>query len=139
MRDYLIGEGRLFEPDTLLPSQFFATMAKRTPQQAEYRLVVAVLQDAVECFQKHLVARDHKARQLFDDAALWLASDDRTWPYSFLNICDLLGLNPHYVRNGLRQWTERRAPGRLGLLAATMQQRNEPEAEEALTITAEAS
>lgn len=107
MRDNIVGDRQLFQPDVLLPSQFFAAMRKKVPQEPEYRLIVAVLQDAIECFQKHLFARDHKARHLFEDAAEWLASDDREWPYSFISICEVLNLNPEYVRGGLQAWQEK--------------------------------
>jgi hypothetical protein len=102
----------MFQPDVLLPSQFFAAMRKRVPKEAEYRLVLAVLQDAIECFQKHLGAREPKARELFDDAEAWIASDDRSWPYSFVNICELLNINPDYVREGLKAWEGRQSEGR---------------------------
>jgi hypothetical protein len=78
-------------------------MRKRVPQEAEYRLIVAVLEDAIDCFQKHCDAQDSKARQLFEDAAQLVASEDRTWPFSFLNICEVLNLDPAYVREGLEQ------------------------------------
>jgi hypothetical protein len=115
----LSADNQLFQPDTILPSQFFAAMRKKVPQEAEYRLMVAVLEDAIDCFQKHCNARDAKARQLFEDAERWVASDDRNWPFSFINICDLLGLNPSYVREGLNLWKERRSasPGRPKVIA----------------------
>jgi hypothetical protein len=101
----------MFRPDVVLPTQFFAAMRQRVPQEAEYRLVVALLQDAVECYQKHLRARDPKARQLFADAQAWIESDDRAWAFSFVNVCDLLGLNPGYLRHGLLRWKERQLAG----------------------------
>ena len=97
----------MFQPDTLLPSQFFAAMRKKVPQEAEYRLILAILQDAVECFQKHLFSRDHKARQLFEDAEAWIVSDDRDWPFSFVNICEIVNVHPEYLRKGLQVWQER--------------------------------
>ena len=112
MRDSMIGDGQLFQPDVLLPSQFFAAMRKRVPQEPEYRLIVAVLEDAIDCYQKHLRARDPKMRQLFDDAAEWIGSDDRKWPYSFVSICEILSLNPGYVRRGLDAWRDAQLGGR---------------------------
>ncbi len=111
MRDNLVGEAQIFRPDILLPSQFFAAMKRRVPQEAEYRLVVALLQDAIECYQKHLRSRDPKARQLFVDAETWITSDDREWAFSFVNVCDLLGLNAGYLRRGLAQWKEKQLAG----------------------------
>lgn len=107
MRDNIVGDSRLFQPDVLLPAQFFAAMRKRVPKEPEYRLIVAVLEDAIDCFQKHLFARDAKARQLFEDASEWIAADDRQWPYSFTSICDILNLNPEYIRKGLEEWKVR--------------------------------
>ena len=104
MGHMFIGDSQLFEPDAILPSQFFASVRKRVPQEAEYRLAVAVLEDAIDCYKKHLKARDPKARQLFKDAEVWVASDDRGWPFSFVNICELLNINPAYVRRGLEAW-----------------------------------
>lgn len=112
MRDSIVGDGQLFQPDVLLPSQFFASMRKRVPQEPEYRLIVAVLEDAIDCYQKHLFAREPKARQLFEDASDWIASDDRQWPYSFISICEILNLNPSYVRQGLEGWREGQLSGR---------------------------
>jgi hypothetical protein len=123
MRDNIVGDSRLFQPDVLLPGQFFAAMRKRVPKEPEYRLIVAVLEDAIDCFQKHLFARDAKARQLFDDAAEWIAADDHHWPYSFASICDILSLSPEYIRKGLQDWKERQVvaarPGRIRSVAET--------------------
>jgi hypothetical protein len=32
--------------------------------------------------------------------------DDSTWLCSFVNICNVLGLDPDYLRTGLRRWHE---------------------------------
>ena len=114
MRESIVGEGdsRLFQPDIVLPAQFFATLRRRSIQDPERRLVIAILEDAVDCFQKHLWARQHKARQLFEDAEAWILSEDREWPFSFENICELLDLNPEYLRRGLQAWKQRELDGR---------------------------
>jgi hypothetical protein len=108
MRESIVGErdSKLFQPDVLLPSQFFATLHRRGPQEPEKRLVIAILEDAIDCFRKHHSARDHKARQLFEDAEAWILSEDREWPFSFENICELLDFSPEYLRRGLLAWKE---------------------------------
>jgi hypothetical protein len=116
MRDNIVGDSKLFQPDVLLPAQFFAAMRKRVPKEPEYRLIVAVLEDAIDCFQKYAFVRDAKGRQLFEDAAEWITSDDRRWPYSFVSICDILGLDPDYIRDGLQGWMKRRAAASRGKL-----------------------
>src|SRR5438552_12071282 len=109
MRDVVVSDtySHLLQPDTLLPSQYFAALRRKGAHEPERRLVVAVLQDAVDCFQKHLVARDRRARQLYLDAEQWIGSDDRSWPFSFENVCDLLQINAQYLRRGLLVWRDR--------------------------------
>lgn len=104
--DHLVGEGRLFEPDVMLPAQYFAVLRKRAPQGPEYMLVIAMLQDAVECVQKHRHATDEVGRELYESARDWIASADRKWPFSFENVCGVLNLSPEYLRRGLATWTE---------------------------------
>lgn len=108
MRDGIVNDtfSHLLQPDTLLPSQYFAILKRKGAHEPERRLVVAVLEDAVECFQKHIHARDPKARQLFADAEEWICSQDRSWPFSFENVCDLLQINPEYLRRGLIAWRD---------------------------------
>lgn len=108
MRDGIVNDtfAHLLQPDTLLPSQYFAVLRRKGAHEPERRLVVAVLEDAVDCFQKHLRARDNKARELFRDAEEWICSQDRSWPFSFENVCDLLQINPEYLRRGLMAWRD---------------------------------
>ena len=104
--DHLVGEGRLFEPDVMLPAQYFTLLRKRSPQGPEYLLIIAMLQDAIECFQKYRYTADENGRQLFEDAREWITSDDQSWPFSFENICGVLNLDPGYLRAGLFRWAE---------------------------------
>ena len=116
MGDTIVSDtfAHLLQPDTLLPSQYFAALKRKGQHEPERRLAIAVLQDAVDCYQKHLRARDRKARQLFVDAEEWITSDDRTWPFSFDNVCDLLQISPEYLRRGLAVWKERQLARALG-------------------------
>ena len=90
----------LFMPDTLLPSQYFDRFRRRSQLDGERRLMLAVLEDAVDMYRKHCAA-DGRNRQLFLDAEAWIDDDDRTWVFSFLNLCDVLDLNGEYLRRGL--------------------------------------
>jgi len=104
--DHLVGEGRLFEPDVMLPVQYFSVLRKRSPQGPEYFLVIAMLQDAIECFQKYHFASDEIGRELFEDAREWITSTDQKWPFSFENVCAILKLDAAYLRGGLLRWAE---------------------------------
>jgi hypothetical protein len=98
----------LFEPDTLLPIQYFEAMRKKHLLEGEKRLILSVLEDAVECFMKCIDASSNKGQRLFRDADEWIALEDKHWVFSFDNVCDMLDINPEYMRRGLKQWKERK-------------------------------
>ncbi|MBI2360491.1 MAG: hypothetical protein HYV04_16575 [Deltaproteobacteria bacterium] len=62
----------LFQPDTLLPAQYFETFRRKAHLEPEKRLMLAVLEDAIACVQKYLTARDHKGKAIFHDAEAWV-------------------------------------------------------------------
>ena len=95
----------MFEPDTLLPEQYF-TLLGRKPLQGEKRLLLAMLEDAVHCFQTYLLAKKPHERRLFQEAEEWIESTDGLWFFSFENICDVLGINPSRMREALKKWKE---------------------------------
>lgn len=103
---------KIFEPDALMPEQFFATLGRDAGGGNERGLMLAILRDAVECYQKYALARDPRGQELHREAAEWIFSHDREWPFSFENICDVLGVSSGYIRAGLlpmKQVAQRRA------------------------------
>ena len=97
----------LFQPDILLPTQYFATTKRKDYLEPEKKLMLAVLEDAIWCFQHCLLTRDKRKKSLFSDAEEWIVEENTDWLFSFQNICEVLGLNPQYVREGLMRWKER--------------------------------
>ncbi|MFQ5666814.1 MAG: hypothetical protein ACE5I7_10335 [Candidatus Binatia bacterium] len=96
----------LFEPDALVPAQFYAAFRGGSAVRGEKRLMLAVLQDALDCYQKYAFARDGHGRQLFADADDWIGCEDRDWYFSFENICEILEINPAYLRLGVQRWRQ---------------------------------
>ena len=102
-----------FEPNMVVPSQFFATLPRQAPSNGgEYRLLVALLKDAVERFQKHVLTGNRR----FAEAAQWIMGEDadtvrhakdQVPGFSFEYVCDVLGLDADYLRWGLQQWRTR--------------------------------
>jgi hypothetical protein len=72
----------------------------------EGRLLWAVLENGVEQYKKHVTATGRRGRRLFREAEEWLFQEDPTWLCSFVNICHVLGIDPDYLRTGLRRWRE---------------------------------
>jgi hypothetical protein len=94
----------LFQPDTLLPEQYLDTFRRKLHLEPEKKLMLAVLEDAIGCYQKYLFARDSKGKALFDEAREWVEEAGAGSVFSFDSVCETLGLNPDYVRRGLTEW-----------------------------------
>lgn len=65
------------------------------------RLMLAVLEDAVNCYVKYEGSKSRRGQRIFREAKEWFFSDDTNWLFSYENICDLVGINPNYLRNGI--------------------------------------
>jgi len=83
-------------------------MRKKHLLEGEKRLILSVLEDAIECFMKCIDASTSKGQRLFRDADEWIAHEDKRWVFSFDNVCDMLDINPEYMRTGLRKWKDKR-------------------------------
>jgi hypothetical protein len=67
----------------------------------EARLMLAVLKDAAECIERYRSRRGARSRPEYDAALSWVCTPDRTWPFSFENICLGLDLDPARLRSVL--------------------------------------
>ncbi len=95
----------LFQPDTVSPAQYLETVCRKTHLEAEQELMLAVLEDAVTCFHGYFAARDKTETRLFREAEDWILQQEKSnCLFSFDNVCESLGLNPGYIREGLLRW-----------------------------------
>jgi len=69
--------------------------------QPEKMLMFAILVDAISCFDKLSPVAGMSRNRRFTETRNWLSSNRRDWPFSYLNICEALGLDPNYLRRGL--------------------------------------
>jgi len=91
----------LLASDGVCPEQF-SDMWNRTPERSgEQLLALAVLEQAVEDLGRYRRARRADQQRIFDQTYRWLTSNDRSWPYSFTSICELLELPPDPIRSRL--------------------------------------
>jgi hypothetical protein len=97
----------LFEPDALLPIQYLDTIRRVVPIEPEKRLMWAVLEDAIECYQSHFLSRKPRAAESFNEIEKWILETDYRWLFSFNSICDMLGFDADYLRAGLLAWQQR--------------------------------
>jgi hypothetical protein len=85
---------------------FIEAVYKKNIREGEERLMLAVLESAVEDFQKYVLARNPSGKKLFREAEEWLLDNDSEEAFSFKSICETLGLHPDHIRKGLMVWKE---------------------------------
>jgi len=83
-------------------SAHFATpAAEPTPPTPEKGLAIGVLKQAAYDLRRYRTATKAADREVYLDAHSWVTAYDSSWPYSFMNVCELLNLCPEMVRADL--------------------------------------
>lgn len=89
---------------TVLPEQFYSPPSGTARSRWQVALMHAVLTDAIECYHRPFPAQGRHRERLAKEAETWLFSNDDRWPFAFVNVCAVLGMEPDYVRRGLKRW-----------------------------------
>ena len=89
--------------DVSAQQKYFDTMRRSEHLEPEKALLQAILVDAVHTYRKYATARDRAGGEKFREAEQWIMEGGNGWIFSFNNICEHLGVDPQYVRRGLRQ------------------------------------
>ena len=99
---------------------------ERAVIQPERRLFFAILSDAIVRFRQLATTQSLAARAELKEAERWIRSDDRSWPCSFVNVCDALDVAYEPLRRALLRWRAtpaRRRVTRRGLLISSKRSR----------------
>ena len=96
----------LFEPDVLMGDEWGATFRRRGAMSSEKRLMLAVLKNALQSYQKYALAQSAHESQLFEEVAEWIECEYSEWFFSFRSICENLEINPVYLRRRLVEWRQ---------------------------------
>jgi hypothetical protein len=99
--------GRLFAPSPILPSQLDGR--RRGATSGEVRLVAAILEDAERIYRKY--GGCARRPRVLQEAERWVESKDRSWPFSFERVCEILDLDATCIRRALRARRSRAIPG----------------------------
>jgi len=99
------------EAEAMLPLQFYGKRSGAAASEPLRRLMVAMLVDAVRCFQTEFAARQEARRQEFAEARSWIFSDKENGVFSFKAVCDALEIDPEAMRKALIRWEEKRLSG----------------------------
>jgi len=66
----------------------------------EHKLRIALLENAQSAYR----------RGNRKEAEQWVSSEDRSWPYAFVNVCGALGLDPESARECIMSLTPKWQP-----------------------------
>ena len=99
-------------PDALTPGQYYdGIRADDACVRPIKRLMLAVLEDAMRCYQTYANARSRVQRRLFVEAEGWLMDRRGDGAFAFETVCETLGIDPRYLREGLRRWRVQQLDG----------------------------
>ncbi len=100
-------------PDAILPVQLIPRAERRSPELA---LLRGVLAQAVIDLHRFEHPRYPWTRNLYRDAYSWISSTSRSHLFTFVNVCEALGLSPPAVR--ARLLSDVRRPAMIDVEAA---------------------
>jgi hypothetical protein len=95
----------------VLPLQFHGGRRGTATTEPLRRLMVAMLVDAIRCFQTKLEARQPAKRQEFAEVRSWIFSEEDNGFFSFTAVCDALEIDAQAIRKGLARWAEKKLAG----------------------------
>jgi len=102
----------LMTPDTLTPGQYYDGLrADDAYARPIKRLMLAVLEDAMRCYQTYARSRNRAQRRLFVEAEAWLMDRGADGAFAFETVCEALGIEPSCLRDGLRRWRVQQMDG----------------------------
>jgi hypothetical protein len=70
-------------------------------ETSQRELASGILKQAAQDLRRFHGGTSAIERELYLDAYSWVISDDCSWPFSFLNVCQLLKLAPEILRQDL--------------------------------------
>ena len=87
-------------PEQIMSVQFAGLWHRRARSSSE-ALALAVLTQAIDDLKTYGRSRDRASARAYLDAYRWILSTDRSYVFSFINVCEFLGLSPQAIRAGL--------------------------------------
>lgn len=99
--------------DARLDVAYVDQICRNQYDEGEKKLMLAVLQEALNNFVQFLPSKDVTGQERFREVEEWFWGDDPEWLFSFKNIAESLGISSSYFldrlmtlkRNRLRGWS----------------------------------
>jgi len=84
--------------DTLLPVQYYRSVAGGGSPSGELKLFYAILEDALRCYVRTRHCRSGAKRAEFVDARAWFYTRGTPHVFSFESVCAFLDLDANWLR-----------------------------------------
>lgn len=91
----------ILTPDAIRPEQFDVIWHCKRATTPERALLLAMIEQAASDLRRFRYARQRPDQRLYMDAYKWVVSEDRSHPFTFVNICEGLSLSPDGLREAL--------------------------------------
>ena len=82
-----------------LDKEFAGVSYKANSTEPERALAAGVRRQAASDLRRFRASEDAVGREMYWDARSWFNSNDTEWPYSFLNVCESLGISAENIRD----------------------------------------
>ena len=81
----------------LMPAQYADLVRRNHTLEGELKLLMAVLEDAIRCYLRNVDAKDGERKREFIEVRNWFESAvaGPAGIFSFENLCEALGIEPH--------------------------------------------
>ncbi|MGH8014111.1 MAG: hypothetical protein ACREQ4_16595 [Candidatus Binataceae bacterium] len=90
--------------DLILPCQYY-DLSGGHRLSGEQRLMLALLTDAINVYQKGVLSRVARARRLYVDAERWIMAErENANSLSFVTVCEALGINATLLKRRIIAW-----------------------------------
>jgi hypothetical protein len=86
-----------------IADEFLSTFKRNEHIEPEKALLERLLTDAVDCYKKHFHSDSRVGRRRFREAKKWIFSSRTDWIFSFNSVCQLLDVDPDFIRRQLRR------------------------------------
>jgi len=97
--------------DARLDGEYVDQICRNQYDEGERKLMLAVLQEALNNFVQFLPARDMAGQERFREVEEWFWGEDGEWLFSFNNIAESLGISSSYFLDGLMRLKQNRLRG----------------------------
>ena len=88
---------------SLQHEKIYGAKSELAGDQALKKLMLAVLEDGIGCYQSYFFKPSRAKENLFREAEEWInANDDGI--FSFDNLCETLGFDPKALKGGRERW-----------------------------------